>query len=70
MKQISFLSKDDIHSFPQILAKKIKDFYPSGSKIGIKVHFGEPGNFFAFTPAFIKQAVKALQNIGLHPFFI
>jgi len=68
MKQISFLSKDDIHSFPKILAKNIKDFYPSGSKIGIKVHFGEPGNLFAFTPAFIKQAVQAVQNVGLHPF--
>ncbi len=68
MNHISFLSKDNIHSFPQILANNIKDFYPSGSKIGIKLHFGEPGNLFAFTPVFIKQAVQSLQNIGLHPF--
>ena len=68
MKKISFLSKDDLHLFPKLLAQNIKDFYPPGSKIGIKVHFGEPGNLFAFTPAFIKQAVQSLQNVGLHPF--
>lgn len=68
MKQIYFLSKDNIHSFSQILSNNIKDFYPAGSKIGIKVHFGEPGNLFAFTPAFIKQTVQALQDVGLHPF--
>jgi len=68
MNQISFLSKDDIHSFPQILVNNIKNFYPPESKIGIKVHFGEPGNTFALTPSFIKQAVQSLQNVGLHPF--
>lgn len=68
MNQIFFLSKDDIHSFSQILTNNIKNFYPPGSKIGVKVHFGEPGNPFVLTPSFIKQTVQSLQHIGLHPF--
>jgi uncharacterized Fe-S center protein len=68
MKKITFLSKGDIYSFSEILSQNIKDFYPPGSRIGVKVHFGEPGNCFALTPAFIKQTVQGLKNVGLHPF--
>lgn len=50
----------------QILA----DFYPSGSEVLIKIHFGEPGNKTALMPKDVKPLVEAMKQLRLEPVFI
>lgn len=48
----------------------LKDFYPANSKILVKIHFGEPGNKFAFIPKDVEPIVRIIKSLGLNPVFI
>jgi len=48
----------------------LNGFYPVHSKVLIKIHFGEPGNEFAFTSDDIKPIVRAMKLLALDPVFI
>jgi uncharacterized Fe-S center protein len=44
----------------------LKDFYQAKSEVMVKIHFGEPGNKFAFTPADIRPIVEAMKSLKLN----
>lgn len=48
----------------------LADFYSIKDKVLIKIHFGEPGNKFAFTPKDIKPVIMAMDSLGLKSIFI
>jgi hypothetical protein len=48
----------------------LNNFYQNGSKIIVKIHFGEPGNNYAFKPSDIEPIIKALKFLGLSPVLI
>lgn len=48
----------------------LKGFYQNDSKVMVKIHFGEPGNKFAFNPADVKPMIKAMKFLELKPVFI
>lgn len=48
----------------------LKDFYPIDSEVMIKIHFGEPGNKFAFTPNDVKPIIDVMKTMQLKPVFI
>ncbi len=50
--------------------ERLKEIYPKGSKVLIKIHFGEPGNKFAFTPEDVEPVVSAMKELDLEPVFI
>ncbi len=50
------------------LTDRFEDIFSEGETVGVKLHFGEPGNPHTFTPNFVKIFVKALQNAGTDPF--
>lgn len=68
MGSITYLPCNQITSYPSRLASTLTNVFPPGAKIGIKVHFGEPGNRFALTPQFMKDTVHALKKMDLQPF--
>lgn len=47
-----------------------KGFYPEGAEVMVKIHFGEPGNKFAFQPKDIKPIIEAIKSLDLKPVFI
>jgi len=48
----------------------LKGFYSENSTVIIKIHFGEPGNPFAFLPKDIKPIIDAMKDLKLSPIFI
>ena len=46
------------------------DFYSAKNNVLIKIHFGEPGNKFAFMPKDIKPIISAMDSLGLKSVFI
>ncbi len=58
----------DISKFGSILSERFSRIYKKGDRIGVKVHFGEPGNPYTFKPEFLSEFVFILKNIGLEPF--
>ena len=48
----------------------LKDFYQTDSEVMVKIHFGEPGNKFAFAPVDIKPTIEAIKSLGLNTVFI
>lgn len=48
----------------------LKNFYPAESAVTVKIHFGEPGNKFAFTPEDLEPVIRAMQSLKLRPLLI
>ena len=48
----------------------LADFYSAKNKVLIKIHFGEPGNEFAFKPEDIESVIRAMTSLKLKPVFI
>ena len=46
------------------------NFFRPNSEVIVKIHFGEPGNKFAFTPADIKPITEAIKSLKLNLVFI
>mgnify|MGYP000568357189 CR=1 FL=1 len=67
MNKVSFLSEDKF--LEEIAAAHFQEVF-SGSEVYVKLHFGEPGNEFALTPADVKPVVDALKGVGLKPILI
>ncbi|MEF8847092.1 MAG: DUF362 domain-containing protein [Candidatus Paceibacterota bacterium] len=67
MNEVSFLSSDE--NLKDIAAAHFQEAF-SGSEVYVKIHFGEPGNEAAFTPADVKPVVNALKELNLKPILI
>lgn len=48
----------------------LKDFFTPNKEIFVKIHFGEPGNKYTFTPDQVEPIIKALEEISLKPTLI
>ncbi|MFH1582172.1 MAG: DUF362 domain-containing protein [bacterium] len=64
-----FLLKD-LNKLKETTERILNNFYSSNSKIAVKIHFGEPGNEFAFKPDDLKPIIEVLDSLNLKPFFI
>ncbi len=60
MSKVYFVK--DISKLSSHSEKLLKDVFPDGSKVIIKIHFGEPGNKSAFVPEDIKPVVDVLKK--------
>jgi len=69
MKSLVFFLKD-FSKLDVALKKLLKGFYQPGSKVLIKIHFGEPGNPRALVPQDVKPIIDVLQKFRLKPVFI
>jgi len=47
----------------------LRNFYLSNNNVLIKIHFGEPGNKFAFSVEDIRPVIKAMKSLELNPTF-
>lgn len=65
MSKVYFLK--EFSKLEESSASLFKNFYPPGSKILIKLHFGEPGNNLAFTPEDVAPVINALKALNLEP---
>jgi hypothetical protein len=68
MSRVYFLK--DFERLGSTTKNLIQNFYQAGSEVLVKIHFGEPGNKFAFTPADVKPIIDAVKSLGLEPVFI
>jgi uncharacterized Fe-S center protein len=69
MSKVYFLK--DFKKLSSIKIKKLfKGFYLSNSEVLVKIHFGEPGNKFTFTPKKIRPIVETMKSLKLNPIFI
>ena len=68
MAKVYFL--EDFSKLNDKTKKLLKDFYLSNSEVMVKIHFGEPGNKFAFTADDIQPIIKAMNFLKLKPVFI
>jgi len=68
MEKITFLGEDKLNQFSNILKKKLTGFFPSGSKVAVKLHMGEEGNNYYLKPDFVKKVIDALKELNLKPF--
>ena len=68
MDKIYFLK--DFDKLQEKTLNILKDFYPENSAVIVKIHFGEPGNQFAFLPKDIKPITDAMKDLKLRPIFI
>ena len=68
MNWIFLLPKEQIDRYREILVKEVKDIFLPGEMIGVKVHFGEPGNRYALSPNFLIETVTTLKSLGVKPF--
>lgn len=50
------------------LREELAEAFSGCKKIAIKIHFGEPGNKFAFTPKQIKPVTDLLKELGIEYF--
>lgn len=50
--------------------KRLESLYSEGAEVLIKIHFGEVGNEFAFTPEEVRPIIKAMKRLKLKPVFI
>lgn len=48
----------------------LKGVYLTNSEVVVKIHFGEPGNKFAFTPDDVRPIIKAIKSLKLAPLLI
>lgn len=55
----------DISKLGNSSEKLLKEVFPDGSGVTIKIHFGEPGNENAFTPEDIKPIIDVLKKRGI-----
>ena len=68
MTNITFIDKKDMDNFDNVLKKKLDGFFPSGSKIAVKLHMGEEGNKYFLKPEYAKKVVNVLKSLNLKPF--
>lgn len=68
MKKVYYF-KEINSSFLSKLKKELKEKFCDCKKIAIKIHFGEPGNEFAFKPEQIRPIVDLLKQINIDFFF-
>ncbi len=68
METITFIDKNDIGKFDSVLKEKLNNFFPSGSKIAVKLHMGEEGNEYFLKPEWAKKVVDVLKQLELKPF--
>jgi len=68
MSKVYFLK--DFNKLRNETGKLLQGFYSSHNEVTIKIHFGEPGNNFAFNPADIKPVIEAMKSLKLNPVFI
>jgi len=64
----SVLDKKNIEKFDTVLKEKLNGFFPSGSKVAVKLHMGEEGNEYYLKPEFAKKIVDVLKSLGVKPF--
>lgn len=60
----------DFRKFEEKSHELLSGFYPKNSEVFIKIHFGEPGNKFAFFPKDIEPIINALKALCLKPVLI
>ena len=68
MQTITFLDKNNINRFDSVLKEKLTGFFPSGSRVAVKLHMGEEGNKYFLKPEWAKKIVNILKHLGLKPF--
>ncbi len=69
MNKVYFLK--DFGKLREASQKLLKGFYSDhDTEVAVKIHFGEPGNKFAFTPKDVKPIIEAMKSLELKPFFI
>ena len=56
-------------SFESVLIQQLQRVFTGCSTIAIKIHFGEPGNQYAFVPQDIIPITRILQKLGIGYFF-
>lgn len=52
----------------EAVKKILAGFYSEASPLAVKIHFGEPGNPYAFVPGDVKPIFDVLKSWGLKPF--
>lgn len=68
MSKVYFLK--DFEKLSVKIRGLLKDFYSTNSKVLVKIHFGEPGNKFAFSPKNVEPIVRIMKSLKLNPIFI
>ncbi len=66
MTKVYFLKK--FNGLEKATKKVLDGFYGGGSQLAVKIHFGEPGNPYAFVPKDIEPVFKVLKVLNLKPF--
>jgi uncharacterized Fe-S center protein len=59
---------DRIRSFKELINSAGIDFLSGGQKVGVKVHFGEPGCTTFVKPDFVKEVIDYIKLKGASPF--
>ena len=60
-----FYSKREDENFFKKLKNNLKNSFKGCKKIAIKIHFGEPGNKYAFKPEEIKPITNILRELNI-----
>ncbi len=68
MKKKVYYSKEKELGEPFLskLKDELKNVFGSCKRIAIKIHFGEPGNDFAFNPEQIKPVTDSLKELKIN----
>ncbi len=67
MKNKAHYYKDEESLFV-FLRKHLKDVFPSGAKVAVKLHMGEPGNKYFIKASFTRKIIGLLADLDLDPF--
>ncbi len=64
----NILFTQDIIGKAGLLKKRLGEVFEHGDKVAVKLHFGEAGNKTSLKPAYAKEVVSALKQLGARPF--